>query len=335
MMTPTRITRPALTAALLAALVLPAAATAAPPVVDVRQPAAAVRDYWTKARMRKADPVPVEPPVAAAPEAAPEPSGPPTYVPPASPDEPPDAGLRRGTTAAAGAASRPATPVADPAAPETRMHGKVFFTLPKLPEPNDYVCSGTAVNSRNRSVVMTAGHCVFDWEDHGGRATNWAFVPAYSGDDVRPFGTWPAKRIATTRQWKRDENLSYDVGAAVVRRSPAGQRLQSVVGARGIGFDQPRKQDYDIFGYPVQGSFLKTLEYTCSSPYKGADAAAVGGPPTMRASCNMTGGSSGGGWIAGGKLLSVVSYGYGRAPMSIYGPYLSRTAKRLYKRVSR
>jgi hypothetical protein len=287
--------------------------------------------------MRKAEAVPVQPPspAAVAPESVPQPSGPPTYVPPADASGPADAGLRRGTTSTAGTAGGPATAVADPASRASRMHGKVFFTLPKLPKPNDFVCSGTAVNSRNRSVVMTAGHCVFDWEDRGGRATNWAFVPAYNGADVRPFGTWPAKRIATTRQWKRDENLSYDIGAAVVRRSPAGRRLQSVVGARGIGFDQPRRQRYDIFGYPVLGAFQPELEYTCSSPYKGADDAVLDGPPTMRASCNMTGGSSGGGWIAGRKLLSVVSYGYGKAPTSIYGPYFSRTAKKLYRRVSR
>lgn len=333
-MTPTRLIAILLLTALVG-VAAPAAARAAPAVVAVDKPAAAVRDYWTNERMREAESVPAPPPPAS-PPAGPVPgtSGPPTYVPPASAGDPADARLLRGTAASRGAGSGVAVPVADPAAAAIRMHGKVFFTLPKLPGPNDFVCSGTAVNSRNRSVVMTAGHCVFDWEDRGGSATNWAFVPAYSDDDVRPFGTWPAKKIATTRKWRRNENLNYDVGAAIVRRNPAGRRLQSVVGARGIGFDQPRKQDYEIFGYPVKPPFLKTFEYSCSSPYRGADAGGVGGPPTMRADCTMTGGASGGGWVAGRKLLSVVSYGYGEVPSSLYGPYFSRTAKKLYKRVS-
>lgn len=335
-MTPPRLTATLLLTALLAAAA-PAVATAAPAIVTVGKPAAAVRGYWTTERMRAAEPVPAPAPPAQppAPSAAAGTSAPPTYVPPASAGAPADAPLLRGTTASRGTASGIAVPVADPAARSVRMHGKVFFTLPKLPEPNDFVCSGTAVNSHNRSVVMTAGHCVFDREDHGGLATNWAFVPAYSGDDVRPFGTWPAKRIATTRKWRRDGNLNFDIGAAIVRRSPAGRRLQAVVGASGIGFDQPRRQHYEIFGYPVQPPFLKTLEYSCASRYRGADAGGVGGPPTMRASCTMSGGASGGGWIAGGKLLSVVSYGYGTTPTSLYGPYFSRTAKKLYRRVSR
>jgi len=88
-----------------------------------------------------------------------------------------------------------------------------------------------------------------------------------------------------------------------------------------------------IFGYPVEGTFVSTFEYACSSPYRGSDGAGGGGPMPMRASCNMSGGSSGGGWIGGGTLLSVVSYGYGSAPTSLFGPYLSDTAKKLYKRM--
>jgi hypothetical protein len=48
----------------------------------------------------------------------------------------------------------------------------------------------------------------------------------------------------------------------------------------------------------------------------------------------MTGGSSDGGWIARKILLSNTSYGYGSSPY-LYGPYLSQTAKKLYKRVRR
>ena len=332
-MAPTRTTLATLLLAALLVLLVPDAAGAGVVVTRVDQPAASVRDYWTRQRMREAEPVPLPTPDQRSASAGPEAGGSPTYVPPAGPGGPADAEILRGTAAGGRATVGVATPVLDPAAADKRMHGKVFFRIVRGPKPGNYVCSGTAVNSRNRSLVMTAGHCVFDWEDHGGKVTEWAFVPAYNGEDARPYGTWPAKRTATTRQWRRGENLRYDLGAAIVRRNPTGRRLQAVVGARGIGFDQPRRQRYDIFGYPVEGTFVSTFEYACSSPYRGSDGAGGGGPMPMRASCNMSGGSSGGGWIGGGTLLSVVSYGYGTQPTSLFGPYLSDTAKKLYKRM--
>ena len=51
----------------------------------------------------------------------------------------------------------------------------------------DYVCSGTALLSGNKSVVWTAGHCVN--EGPGDFATNWEFVPAYKD------GTRAARRL--------------------------------------------------------------------------------------------------------------------------------------------
>ncbi len=315
-------------AAVLAALLLPAAASAGPVTIDVDQSAAAVRDYWTKARMRHADPVPVPvEPAGAAPSPAPAESGAPTYVPPAGGG----ARLFRGTASGSGSGSRVATPVLDPAAKGVRAHGKVFFTVRGGSAAGDYVCSGTAINSRKRNVVWTAGHCVYDAEDGGGRSINFAFAPAYNAHDA-PYGLWPAKTLATTRQWKRDTNLRYDLGAAVVRRR-GGRQLQSVVGARGIGFNQPRDQDFAIFGYPATLPFTGEIEYSCASSNRGSDSPGVGGPNTVRASCDMTAGSSGGGWIAGRTLLSVTSYGYPTEPGILYGPYLGRAAKKLYKRV--
>ncbi len=45
----------------------------------------------------------------------------------------------------------------------------------------------------------------------------------------------------------------------------------------------------------------------------------------------MSGGASGGGWMASSTLLSVTSYGYVNEPNRLYGPYLSRGAKALYR----
>ncbi len=323
----------ALLAVLAACVLMPSLASAGSAGRDVAESPAAIREYWTKARMRNAEPVPVEPATLNAPDDGPaEAPGAPTYVAPAAPGAATEATLERGVATARRSSAQRASAVANPSRSRIRAHGKVFFTVKGGSLPGLYVCSGTAVSSRNKSLVWTAGHCIYDWEDGGGKSVNFMFVPAYDRGKT-PFGEWPATELATTRQWKREGNLRYDMGAAVVARNN-GRTLQSVVGSRGIGFDQPRNQEYKLFGYPALDPFDGETEWTCRSRNRGSDVPGGSGPRTIRAGCDMTGGSSGGGWIARGILLSNTSYGYGSSPY-LYGPYLSQTAKKLYKRVRR
>ena len=317
------------------AAAVPAFAPAAVVTRDVAKSPAAIRDYWTQARMRAAEPAAVEPATPPAPAPGPaEGDGAPTYVAPAAPGSDAGATIERGTATPGRASSRRSSPVLDATAAGVRTHGKVFFTVKGGTDPGNFVCSGTAVHSRNKSLVWTAGHCVYDAETRGGKSVNFEFVPAYRAG-AEPYGEWPAVELATTRRWKRDANLRYDMGAVVVARNSAGRTLQSVVGGRGIGFDQPRRQNYEVFGYPAELPFTGELEYLCESPNRGADVPGGGtGPKTLRVGCDMTGGASGGGWIANGILLSNTSYGYGTSPY-LYGPYFSQTAKKLYKRVRR
>jgi hypothetical protein len=218
-----------------------------------------------------------------------------------------------------------------------RTHGKVFFTLGLM----DYTCSGTAVRSPSRSLVWTAGHCVSDPGPLGPEfATNWEFVPGYK-EGRRPFGEWPANSLATTPQWGGNGPLSggdtdFDFGAAVVAPR-AGSRLQGAIGARGIAFHQARDKVYKAFGYPADRpppEFDGRHLFLCESRYRGSDPGA--GPPSpIRISCDMTGGSSGGGWVIrrGDRryVASVTSYGYSSQPNSLYGPYQGTVARQLYQ----
>jgi hypothetical protein len=222
--------------------------------------------------------------------------------------------------------------VEDPADPSVSAHGRVFFTIPSGPYRGDYVCSGTAVNSRNRSTVWTAGHCVYELTG-GGFVTNWSFVPGYESG-AAPYGEWPAKRLTAPRAYQTSQNLHFDFGAAVVRTNADGQRLQTLVGARGIGFDQPRDQGYVAYGYPKELPFDGEHEYTCTSPMERTDQFAGDGPPPMGIRCDMTAGASGGGWIVNGSILSVTSYGYTTRPFELYGPYLSSAARNVYREAS-
>jgi V8-like Glu-specific endopeptidase len=220
----------------------------------------------------------------------------------------------------------------------------VFFSLGGTP----YQCSGTVVRAKTKRLVATAGHCVFDQRE-GGFARNWVFIPAKSGGS-EPYGRWTARRLATTSQWAdstRDSNINnddvrFDVGFATLRKRN-GKRLQNVVGARRVAFDLGRDLHFDAFGYPAQDGFSGSEPYVCSSKALGKD----GGPPPQatRIDCNMTGGASGGGWIAGGgRLNSVTSYGYECSPVDLdclingnpeedrlFGPYFGAAIRNVYR----
>jgi hypothetical protein len=290
----------AFTAALTLAifLALTSFASAAPAdKVDVKrvtQTRQAVVNYWTAERMENA--VPVE--------------------------------QVRGTTTGRAERAAAAAPAREYPGPYTQYpastHGKVFLTL----SGTDYVCSGTALNSTNRSVVWTAGHCLN--QGPGAFATNFAFVPAYR-DGARPFGTWTARSLLTTSGWGNQGDLSYDLGAAVMNTS-GGSALTDVVGGRGIAFNYDRNQFYTSFGYAAAPPFNGERLWICESPLVASDTSLS--PPTMGIDCDMTSGSSGGGWIVGNDVYSVNSYGYLHQPDVIYGPYQDSVAQSLYNQAS-
>ena len=145
-----------------------------------------------------------------------------------------------------------ATPTAFP----DRVHGKVFFTISGGTVPGDFVCSGTVVSSNGHTLAWTAGHCVNDAEFGGGFATNWTFVPGYRNGE-RPFGTWVAEDLMTTRGWADNVNIRLDVGAALLERDGEGRGIEDVIGARGIAFNRTREQQFTAFGYPAQPSLLQ------------------------------------------------------------------------------
>lgn len=211
----------------------------------------------------------------------------------------------------------------EPEAPRPR-HGKVFFTMNGV----DYVCSATATRSHNRDVVTTAGHCVHEG-DGGSFATHFAFVPAYY-NGLRPFGTWTAEALFTTRAWAQSGDFTYDVGFAVLNENARGQSLTEVVGGYPIAFNLPRGLTYTAYGYPAGAPFDGQRLYSCtdtaSPDPRGSGDHAI--------TCGMTGGSSGGGWITNGVLNSVNSFGYTGDPTTMYGPYFGDRIQAVYRRAS-
>jgi len=315
----------ALVAAAFALLVLPRIAAAANPAAVVSNSEAAsavhakkVKTYWTPRRMRHATPLTAMPSrrdVAKAAAAAPaiDARGKVQTVPPTR-----------------GRADNPLTKVpmanliSNPSVYPYRTQGKVFFKS----GGGSYVCSATVVNTPTKRVVFTAGHCVVD-EDVW--STNFAFVPGYKNGS-KPYGTFVAANdsLYSLQGWATAGNYSYDMAAAVLGGT---RKVAEIVGSRGIKFNLARQQNFVSFGYPAGLPFNGQQLYSCPSPYKGQDPTTTN-PRTQWINCNMTGGSSGGGWIVQGQYLnSVNSYGYNTQPGRMYGPYFGTGAQNLYNGV--
>jgi V8-like Glu-specific endopeptidase len=197
----------------------------------------------------------------------------------------------------------------------TRTNGRVFGFDPR---EGPYSCSGTALNTPSRSIVLTAGHCVLE----GGRlGQDISFVPAYD-HGKRPFGTFTAEAVYLMPQWRQHENPDFDVAALKVAPNRFG-RLTDVVGGRGYITGRSRFSALQIYGYPaaaLEGEELRD----CRAHGLGSDDLTFRfmGPPTMPASCDMAGGSSGGAWIVDGEYVDgVTSYGYTGNPEKLYSSY--------------
>ena len=223
-----------------------------------------------------------------------------------------------------------AVPLASGAyAAENRQNGKVFMTI----DGGNYVCSGTAVTaSSGVNLVWTAGHCVTDGPGH--EATNFMFVPGYYAG-ASPNGRWAFTVLDSTAGWEAQgaNRFTYDSGAArVVNAANPSATFAGTIGTRPISFgDNPTGERLVAIGYPAAGKFNGSQQHACASPFRRWDGTAMSAP--MQISCDMTGGSSGGGWFldadgdsiadAGEALVSNTSYGYQSLKNALFGPFLA------------
>jgi hypothetical protein len=250
-----------------------------------------VTAYWTSARMRSA--IPREN----------------TYV----PQKGRPGGGGGGGTSGATAVQVPASP----------LFGKVFFTEKGL----NYVCSGTVTASGTGSLVTTAGHCVN--EGPGAYVTNFAFVPKYE-NGARPYGTFTARTLLTTSEWRTSGDFNHDIGFAVMNQLGGKTLAATVGGAYPIAFNLGYNLTFDAYGYPQASPYDGQTLWRCSGP----TTKDTRGSTDNRLPCTMTGGSSGGGWITGGKLNSLNSFGYRGEKDVMYGPYFGSVEQALYTTAS-
>jgi V8-like Glu-specific endopeptidase len=261
--------------------------------------AARVARYWTPARMRGARPLDL-------------------VV-----DGRGEGRLRVGTPAATGAGAS-FLPISTPDVAPYSVNGRIFIRRGKL---SGY-CSGTAIDSPTRQLVLTAGHCVNSGRE-GGEASVWSdflqFVPAY-GLGVAPFGAFVARRkaIFAPRQWTKQGNPDFDLGAFLTLPNSAGLDVADAVGGgAAIVTDLSRQQTFQTFGYPGETRHLQG----CRSPYIGDDLLSnpLPGPPTLGIRCHWAPGASGGGWLIGdgSEVNGINAYLHLDDRSRTYGPYFS------------
>lgn len=319
----------------------PAAAGAEPgrvPPVAVNRDEDAVRAYWTGARLRNASPR--------------------EYV----INE--QGRVERGVPAIA--AKRPgtttptptSTPSPSPAVkgalfpsnsdPVAWAVGKAYFTMGGI----DYVCSATVVNAgtQDRIIVLTAGHCAYDETLDGpfGFAENWMFIRNYDLGDASFAGCaslgdrcWVANALVVPQNWAEgtssDVHWESDFAFAIFLDQAERDAYSS------MPFSYPLAtatvpQTVHAFGYPAAGKYDGTqLAYCAGStvpdPYQDTV-----GFTSWGVACDMTGGSSGGGWLrnyyADAALVSVNSYGYRGGPYKgyMFGPVFGEETLALLSR---
>ena len=213
-----------------------------------------------------------------------------------------------------------------------RASGKVFFEM----DSGAYVCSGVVADDGRSgySLILTAAHCAYDDAD-GGFATNWMFIPEFDSAPTftcsqTKYGCWTASALVVHSGFAdaggfNTEATKHDFAFAVV---PAGgktnSQLDATVGSFPISYaSMSSGTTVHAFGYPAAGKYKgKDLTY-CAGPIAND---ARNENATWGLACRMTGGSSGGPWLApfttssgDGTLHGLNSYGYSGIS-NMYGP---------------
>ena len=249
----------------------------------------------------------------------------------AKPDNPGKPGGGGGNSTVTGASWKGGGDVVD-------TTGKVLFAM----GASYFVCSGSVATESvtGRSVVVSAGHCVFD-ETNEQFATNWMFIPNYDAApaplDVQgsfcaqtQWGCWTAESLVVHEGYAtaggfNDQAVQYDWGFAVMGDGGhSNTQLDAAVGSQPVSFSSVSPSTtVSAFGYPAAGKYKGNDLVYCQGPV-GTDQ--FTDDKTYGVSCNMTGGSSGGPWFAPfdngtgtGSQMSVNSYGYSGVK-SMFGP---------------
>lgn len=249
-----------------------------------------------------------------------------------------------------------AKPSALGAAPLSSGHSGAVFPGSNTSNPNRQIgklyfwtgsywawCTATVINSPSKSMLLTAGHCVWnvavgDWY------SDWFFQPGYQYG-ASSLGTWTWSVASTTQSYHNYGASADDMAIVLVERNISGYAIADVTGAQGFSFNQLVKQYRRSFGYPITDSrwpgYVADGEdmrwcYGIDTYYSTGSFAGE-----MNLACQMTGGASGGPWLTNTNTATWTGYansvnsnkaGIGSAYANyMFGPYFGTNEAAVYR----
>lgn len=160
--------------------------------------------------------------------------------------------------------------------------GKLYFVTPS--GASSY-CTANVISQRN--IIVTAAHCLYTRGQ--GWHRNFRFVPA-DRFGVAPYGVYGWQSAGIMTNWITIGGRRWDVGMIRLGNNlSTGLPVTNYVGWLGRAWDQPYIMNLHSVGYASNLSTQYTHICTAESFNGGLDVLAKG--------CDMTYGSSGGGWL--------------------------------------
>ncbi|MDI3407585.1 trypsin-like serine peptidase [Streptomyces cavernicola] len=183
-----------------------------------------------------------------------------------------------------------------------------------------HFCTASVVHSPDRSLIVTAAHCLADGDEV-------SFAPGYR-DGRAPYGFWEVERVFADAAWRDGEDEDHDLAFATVRPRD-GRRIEDVTGAGPLATDGRAGREVTVTGYPS----AEEAPRVCT-----ATPTAFHGTQQRIACPGFSTGTSGSPWVdAGGRITGVLG-GYqegGDSPDVSYSVLLDGRAAALYREATR
>ncbi|MFF8830126.1 trypsin-like serine peptidase [Streptomyces sp. NPDC015131] len=168
-------------------------------------------------------------------------------------------------------------------------------------------CTASVVDSPRGNVVATAAHCVYG---DGSAATGFSFAPGYRGRAARPapYGTWKVRAVRVDDAWRAagDDADAHDVAFLVVEPDARGRAVQDVVGAARPEWTSGPRRRVTVTGYPNRDRNPSDGPVACTTDTR--EDPDLAGSVVMECD-GFFDGTSGSPWLAGGRLIGVLSGG--------------------------
>jgi hypothetical protein len=229
--------------------------------------------------------------------------------------------------------------------------GKLYFDTKPGPGESWSHCSATVINSENRSLVLTAGHCIYNPDPDGDGVIagngywyeNFQFCPGY--EYGCKLGTWyprtTGNSVWTTSSWYYGSGTRHwydykdDIGILLMAPSATKGNIVDAVGGQGILFNAGLGLSTTAFGYPVTDSRWPGYTYTGEDLDYCPGVPGYDGLGHLKLACTMTGGASGGPWIISpnGSWLGYVNSVNSHKPWGakyMGGPYFGAAEQQLF-----